>query len=239
MKFRSRLSAALLSLTILLFAAGCSSRVSDSVADVSEKITTTSFENPEASASDVSLPDGAETMGYVFNVLMAEAQAGKNYDPNDSEYFWTAVSDLAGSFGPKCEDAGIGDNGSVTLPSARVKEFAATLFASYDGNKKDLPKIPDACWFVSYNADTDMYTFSPADLGKGTGFVVSCTPGSNSNYYVTVQLLDTENNNTVLGEYNAVMAVTTYTRITTPVFAYSVSSFLISSSAPASESTTA
>jgi len=55
---------------------------------------------------------------------------------------------------------------------------------------------------------------------------------------VTVQLLDTENGNTALGEYNAVMAVTTYTRITTPVFAYSVSSFLISSSEPTSETDT-
>lgn len=141
------------------------------------------------------------------------------YDPRDPEFFWTAISYLAGQYGSEHQLAEVTDD-SITLPSKAVQELAISLFADYD----DLLELPDSLsGRVTYDESTDAYTFGRGDIGLAETRV---TFESEADGIVTVQadLVSLMGDEEIIGSWTVTMTDNTYADgISDPMYLYSVS----------------
>ena len=110
------------------------------------------------------MPDNMASMTAPVDALarcMLEQKL--EYNPEDPEFFWTALFYFAGAYGldhPLVEE----EEGSYQLkvPTAVMQEHATALFADYN-DLFDLPSIMKGN--VSYDPDWDAYFLSRGDIG--------------------------------------------------------------------------
>lgn len=142
------------------------------------------------------------------------------YDPKDPEFFWTALSYLAGQYGDQHQLAEVTDS-SITLPRKAVQEYAISLFADYS----DLLELPDSLsGRVTYDEGTDAYTFGRGDIGLAE---TKLTLQGEENGIVTVQadLVSLMADQDTIGSWTVTMTDNTYADgITDPLFLFSVAS---------------
>lgn len=85
------------------------------------------------------------------------------YDPEDPDFFWTALYYFAGAYGLEHEQVEeVPDTYQLKVPKAVMEEHAIALFSTYDG-LMDLPSIMKGN--VSYDPDEDAYFLSRGDIG--------------------------------------------------------------------------
>lgn len=85
------------------------------------------------------------------------------YDPQDPDFFWTALYYFAGAYGLEHEQVEeVPDTYQLKVPKAVMEEHAIALFSAYDG-LVDLPSIMKGN--VSYDPDEDAYFLSRGDIG--------------------------------------------------------------------------
>lgn len=142
------------------------------------------------------------------------------YDPKNPEFFWTALSYLAGQYGNEHQLAEVTDS-TITLPGKAVQEYAIALFADYD----DLLELPDSLSSrVTYDENTDTYTFGRGDIGLAETKV---TLKGEENGIVTVQadLVSLTEEQDIIGSWTVTMTDNTYADgITDPLFLFSIAS---------------
>lgn len=86
-----------------------------------------------------------------------------DYDPQNPDFFWTALYYFAGAYGMEHEGVEeIPDTYQLKVPKAVMEEYAIALFSSYQG-LPDLPSIMKGN--VSYDPDEDAYFLSRGDIG--------------------------------------------------------------------------
>nr|WP_294681480.1 hypothetical protein [uncultured Anaerotignum sp.] len=85
------------------------------------------------------------------------------YNPEDPDFFWTALYYFAGGYGLEHEGVTeLSNTYQLKVPSAVMEEYAIALFSDYDG----LPALPDIMQGnVSYDEDADAYLLSQGDIG--------------------------------------------------------------------------
>lgn len=142
------------------------------------------------------------------------------YDPQDPEFFWTALAYFAGQYGSEHELAEVTDD-TITLPSKAVQEYAIALFADYD----DLLELPESLSSrVTYDESTDAYTFGRGDIGLAE---TKLTLKEEKDGIITVQadLVSLMEDHDIIGSWTVAMTNNTYADgISDPLFLYSVSS---------------
>lgn len=140
------------------------------------------------------------------------------YDPSDPEFFWTALSYLAGQYGNEHQLAEVTDS-SITLPRKAVQEYAIALFADYN----DLPELPESLSErVTYDENTDAYTFGRGDIGLAE---TKLAFESEADGIVTVRadLVSLMEEQEIIGSWTVTMTDNTYADgITDPLFLFSV-----------------
>ena len=144
-----RLTSSLVICMLMLGTAACTSNTETDDPPQSQQISI----DTETAISDMTAPVDALVRCMLENDM--------TYDPEDSEFFWTALCYFAGAYGQHHPLAELSDT-DLTLPTQAVQEHAIALFADYD----DLPEIPaDLSFRVTYDADSDTYHFSLGDCG--------------------------------------------------------------------------
>ena len=85
------------------------------------------------------------------------------YNPEDPNFFWTALYYFAGGYGLKHEGVEeLTDTYQLKVPSTVMEEYAIALFSDYKG----LPELPEIMQGnVSYDENADAYLLSEGDIG--------------------------------------------------------------------------
>ena len=84
------------------------------------------------------------------------------YNPEDPNFFWTALYYFAGGYGLKHEGVEeLTDTYQLKVPSTVMEEYAIALFSDYKG----LPELPEIMQGnVSYDENADAYLLSEGDI---------------------------------------------------------------------------
>ena len=203
-----RLTSSLVICMLMLGTAACTSNTETDDPPQSQQISI----DTETAISDMTAPVDALVRCMLENDM--------TYDPEDSEFFWTALCYFAGAYGQHHPLAELSDT-DLALPTQAVQEHAIALFADYD----DLPEIPaDLSFRVTYDADSDTYHFSLGDIGLSE---TTLTFEEEQNGIVTVraELRSTMEDKSLIGAWRVTMTENTYAdSIEEPLYLYSISS---------------
>lgn len=205
----------ILVLTLVFSLAGCNLKDLTGGSSTTEPVTATT--EPQ-----VELPDDFKNMNEVIlATLVGMEKTEIDYETVKNEVSWDLLIYLLKS-DAKLSNA-TNDYGSdkMIIPDAYTKEFAAAMFASYNGISS-LPELPDSfeSSLVQYDSDTGSYIIKKEELGKREIKTVSTTADGDSGYNVTVDYIDTDKN-TAIASYKIVLQPSVY-KTGKPIFNYSI-----------------
>ena len=167
------------------------------------------------------MPENMTSMAAPIDALArCMLEQGLEYDPQDPEFFWTALFYFTGAYGLNHELVEE-EEGTYQLkvPTPVMQEHAAALFADYE-DLYDLPSIMKGN--VSYDPDWDAYFLSRGDIGlselKFTSFAAA-----EENYAVTAELWSTGPEEELIASYAVILEDNAYVDgIENPLYYYSV-----------------
>lgn len=188
--------------------------------------TTTEAGNSPA-ATAVNVPTDASSMILSAHALaLCESETGLSYSATDNNYFWNATAYLLAGYGIQSAAAEIDDEGILSLYTAGVKEFAASLFASYDGNNSPLPDIPAEANIISYDSGNDCYKVAAGGFSSTRAEFGDCFDNGDGTYTIKVTLKVDDTDGESLGVWNMTIKPSAYTGSGHPLFNYSVVNFV-------------
>lgn len=167
------------------------------------------------------MPDNMASMTAPVDALarcMLEQKL--EYDPQDPEFFWTALFYFAGAYGLDHELVEE-EEGSYQLkvPTPVMQEHAAALFAEYN-DLFDLPSIMKGN--VSYDPDWDAYFLSRGDIGLSELKFTSYEK-TDDGHAVTAELWSTGPEEEKIAAYDVILTDNAYIDgIEDPLYFYSV-----------------
>ena len=144
------------------------------------------------------------------------------YNPEDPEFFWTALYYFAGGYGLKHEGVvELTDTYQLKIPSSVMEEYAIALFSDYKG----LPELPDIMQGnISYDADEDAYLLSEGDIGLSEtklGDIRETKDG----YALIAELTSTDDEEELIASFDVTLIRNTFAdEIENPMYLCSVSS---------------
>lgn len=144
------------------------------------------------------------------------------YNPDDPDFFWTALYYFAGGYGLEHEGvAELTDTYQLKVPSSVMEEYAIALFSDYKG----LPELPDIMQGnVSYDADEDAYLLSEGDIGLSET-KLSDIQETKDGYSLVAELWSTDENPDVIASFDVTLIRNTFAdEIENPLYLCSVSS---------------
>lgn len=144
----------------------------------------------------------------------------KSYDPENPEFFWSALSYFLGNYGTENPLVTTTEEGRLKVPKKVVQEYAIALFANYD----DLLSLPgDVSNSIIYDEDLDAYLLSPVDACL-SDTVLSDYKVEKESYIVTAKLFQ-DMGEDALGEWTVTMQKNVFADgIEDPRYFYSVAS---------------
>lgn len=177
------------------------------------------------SATSIDVPTQASSMILSAHALaLCETEKSLTYDSEDPNYFWSATAYLLAGYGIQSAAAEIDDDGILSLNSTGVKEFASSVFASYDGNSESLPDIPDGMTLISYDSENDTYKVAAGGFASTRAEFGNCTDNGDGTISVKVTLKVDDTDGEVLGTWDMKMKTSEYDS-GHPLFNYSIMSF--------------
>lgn len=196
-----------------------------------ESATETSSNSTEATTaaqntSDCSLPvDSSSIVELAHALAVCYTDNNITYDRSDSGSFWNSTAYAVEHLAILSPSANIDEAGNVNIDSSSVKEFAAAVFSSFNGNTESLPQLDSNSGNVSYNNANDIYTFPKGDFDSTIIETTSCSTDGSGNYTIGFTIKLNDGSNTELGTWTMNICPTTYTGSGHPLFSYSISSF--------------
>lgn len=185
--------------------------------------TTTAPGNTSATA--ISLPADANSMVLSAHALaLCESETGLTYS-SDNNYFWNATAYLLAGYGIQSAAADVDDEGILSLKSSIVKEFAASLFASYDGNNAPLPDIPADTTIISYDSASDCYKVAMGGFSSTVPEFSDCYDNNDGTISFNVDLKVADTDGELIDTWKITIKPTTYSGSGHPLFNYSVVDF--------------
>lgn len=194
-------------------------------------------DNEEPVAEQKEITADMEAMAAPIDAL-ARCMLENNleYDPEDPEFFWTALYYFTGAYGFDHNLVTM-EEGSYQLkiPTPVMQEHATVLFAAYD-DLFDLPSIMKGN--VSYDPDWDAYFVSMGDIGMSEMKLISYAETMNG-YEVKAELWSTGPDAELIRAYDVTMIDSAYIDgIENPMYLYSISD-IVMHEAPESSGTDA
>ncbi len=206
-------------LTLVLCFAGCT------ITDFGGNNNATEPTEPTEVA--VELPDDFKNMkNVILATLVGMEKTEINYNDVKDGVSWELMLYLLKSNAKLSKSTNNYGNGSMIIPDAYTKEFAAAMFASYDGISS-LPKLPKSfdSKKIYYDKETGSYIIKKEGLGKRDIKIVSTVlngQDKSEGYKLTVDYIDTSKESTI-ASYNVVVKPSVY-RTGKPIFNYTVAS---------------
>ena len=187
--------------------------------------TTKAADSP--AATSVSVPTDAGSMILSAHALaLCESETGFSYSTTDNNYFWNATAYLLAGYGIQSAAAEIDDEGILSLYTAGVQEFAASLFASYDGNTSPLPDIPAETNIISFDSGNDCYKVAAGGFSSTRADFGDCSDNGDGTYTIKVTLKVDDTDGESLGVWNMTIKPSAYAGSGHPLFNYSVVNFV-------------
>lgn len=144
------------------------------------------------------------------------------YNPEDPNFFWTALYYFAGGYGLKHEGVEeLTDTYQLKVPSTVMEEYAIALFSNYKG----LPELPEIMQGnVSYDENADAYLLSEGDIGLSEtklGDIKETKDG----YTLVAELTGTDEEEELIASFDVTLIRNTFAaEIENPLYLCSVSS---------------
>lgn len=144
------------------------------------------------------------------------------YNPEDPDFFWTALYYFAGGYGLKHEGVEeLTDTYQLKVPSTVMEEYAIALFSDYKG----LPELPEIMQGnVSYDENADAYLLSEGDIGLSEtrlGDIKETKDG----YTLVAELTGTDEEEELIASFDVTLIRNTFAdEIENPLYLCSVSS---------------
>ena len=144
------------------------------------------------------------------------------YNPEDPNFFWTALYYFAGGYGLKHEGVEeLTDTYQLKVPSTVMEEYAIALFSDYKG----LPELPEIMQGnVSYDENADAYLLSEGDIGLSEtklGDIKETKDG----YTLVAELTGTDEEEELIASFDVTLIRNTFAdEIENPLYLCSVSS---------------
>lgn len=144
------------------------------------------------------------------------------YDPEDPDFFWTALYYFAGAYGLEHEDVEeVPDSYQLKVPASIMEEHAIALFSDYDG-LMDLPSIMKGN--VSYDPDENAYFLSRGDIGASE-MRLSNVEETEDGYTLVAELWSMEQTEELIAQFDVTLVRNTFSEeIENPLYLCSVSS---------------
>lgn len=158
------------------------------------------------------------------------------YDPENPEFFWTALYYFTGAYGFDHELVTMEDNYyQLKIPTPVMQEHATVLFADYS-DLYDLPSLMKGN--ISYTPDWDAYFVSMGDIGMSEMKLISYAETMNG-YEVIAELWSTGPDAELIRAYDVTMIDNPYIDgITDPMYLYSISDIVMHEALENSSDTT-
>ena len=175
---------------------------------------------PEEPAADV-MPENMESMAAPIDALARCMLENKlEYDPQDPEFFWTALFYFTSGYGLNHEEVTEeGGTYQLQISTPVMQEHAAALFAAYE-YLFDLPSIMKGN--VSYDDATGTYTVSRGDIGLSEMRLTNYAK-TEDGYAVTAELWALGEEEELIQAYDVTLLDSTYVSDKTDVpYYYSV-----------------
>ena len=137
------------------------------------------------------------------------------YNPEDPDFFWTALYYFAGGYGLKHEGVEeLTDTYQLKVPSTVMEEYAIALFSDYKG----LPELPEIMQGnVSYDENADAYLLSETRLGN--------IKETKDGYTLVAELTGTDEEEELIASFDVTLIRNTFAdEIENPLYLCSVSS---------------
>ena len=167
-----------------------------------------------------------ETVATMQNPIDALARCmvenNLEYNPDDPDFFWTALYYFAGGYGLNHEGVEeLKDTYQLKVPSSVMEEYAIALFSDYNS----LPELPDIMQGnVSYDADEDAYLLSEGDIGLSET-KLSDIQETKDGYSLVAELWSTDENPELIASFDVTLIRNTFSDgIENPLYLCSVSS---------------
>ena len=174
-------------------------------------------------SNDGTMPENMASMTAPVDALARCMLENKlEYDPQDPEFFWTALFYFTGAYGLDHELV-TEKEGSYQLqvPTPVMQEHATALFAEYN-DLFDLPSIMKGN--VAYDPDWDAYFLSRGDIGLSELKFTSYQKTDDA-HTVTAELWSTGPEEEKIAAYDVILADNAYVDgIEDPLYFYSVAS---------------
>lgn len=144
------------------------------------------------------------------------------YDPEDPDFFWTALYYFAGAYGLEHEQVEeVPDTYQLKVPKSVMEEHAIALFSDYEG-LMDLPSIMKGN--VSYDPDEDAYYLSRGDIGLSETRLTNVAE-TNEGYTLVAELWSTGPEEDLIAAWDVTLIRNTFSEeIENPLYLCSVSS---------------
>ena len=143
------------------------------------------------------------------------------YDPEDPDFFWTALFYFTGAYGLENDLVKENDNYQLIVPTKVMQEHATALFADYD-DLLDLPDIMQGN--VSYDEGKDAYLVSQGDVGLSEMRLTEFEE-TDDGIEVTAELWGTGPEEELIAAYDVLLVENAYADgITDPTYLFSVAS---------------
>lgn len=172
------------------------------------------------------MPADMEAMAAPIDALArCMLENGMEYDPEDPDFFWTALFYFTGAYGLDHElieeDEG---TYQLQIPTAVMQEHATALFAAYD----DLYALPSIMkGNVSYDPDRDAYFVSRGDIGMSEMRLTSYDE-TEDGYKVTAELWSTGPEEELIRAYDVTLVDNAFIDgIENPLYLYSVADIVM------------
>lgn len=143
------------------------------------------------------------------------------YDPEDPDFFWTALYYFTGAYGLEHELVKENDNYQLVVPTKTMQEHATALFADYD----DLMELPDIMLGnVAYDEAEDAYLVSQGDKGLSE-MRLTAFEETEEGFDVTAELWATGPEEELIASFNVTLVENAYADgIQNPIYLFSVAS---------------
>lgn len=143
------------------------------------------------------------------------------YDPEDPDFFWTALYYFTGAYGLEHELVKENDNYQLIVPTKAMQEHATALFADYD----DLMELPDIMLGnVAYDEAEDAYLVSQGDKGLSE-MRLTAFEETEEGFDVTAELWGVGPEEELIASFDVTLVENAYTDgIQNPIYLFSVAS---------------
>lgn len=163
--------------------------------------------NKEESTGEIQLDEKTKSALRVMDsLLMCMCETEYTYEPENPEFFWSALFYTIGNYGYLREGPGLiesdGVIGVATAYYRVVQEYATGLFEDYN----DLLEIPADMSMVYVNPeDGDQYCFLMGDRGASAPRLTSWTDNGDGTYHATAEIYGLDDKSIIVkGEFTLI-----------------------------------